>query len=126
MHKLTKTRLPEFYLLSSVLIYWASTTFLNPFAIGLFLIIASLIGFRNRVLGIAVGAVFLLLNCYMVLALLSEFYEFEKLNWQAMQLILVGGLYLGLNIFMGILLLLKWAPLPLSKPGLSGASTADQ
>ena len=44
----------------------------------------------------------------MVLALLSELSEFSEFNNQAKQLAIVGFLYLGFNIIVGSIMLIKY------------------
>jgi len=99
----------ELYFIASILYYWILTgTLLNPVAAVLLIILACLIIFKNRVLGICISALFLLLNIYMVLAMLSELNEFESFNARAKQLAIFGSLYLGLNIAFSISMLIKW------------------
>jgi hypothetical protein len=106
----------EIYMLMSVVYYWVMTgTILNPIAASLLLILATLIVLKNRVLGMVIAIVFLLLNFYMVLALISEFNEFETFNERARELILFGSLYLGTNITISIVMLVKWGRLPFTR-----------
>jgi hypothetical protein len=106
----------EIYMLMSVVYYWVMTgTILNPIAASLLLILATLIVLKNRVLGLVIAVVFLLLNLYMVLALISEFNEFETFNERARELILFGSLYLGTNITISIVMLVKWGRVPFTR-----------
>ncbi|RXF68688.1 hypothetical protein [Arcticibacter tournemirensis] len=99
---------PELYLIASVIFYWASTFLLNPVAIILLLILALLIFIKSEILGVVISFLFLMLNLYMVLALISELNEFPAFNKDAKIMLLVGGGYLGLNITLSIAMLIKW------------------
>ena len=106
--KTLKTNIPELYLLISILYYWSLTgTLLNWFAIGLLAITVFLIVTQNNILGMVLGVLLVLMNLYMVLALLSEFSEFETINSDALKLIGFGSLYLGLNLLFSCYLFYK-------------------
>jgi hypothetical protein len=114
--KLLRHWVAEIYMLMSVVYYWVMTgTILNPIAASLLLILVTLIVLKNRVLGLVISVVFLLLNLYMVLALISEFNEFETFNERAKELILFGSLYLGTNITISIVMLVKWGRVPFTR-----------
>lgn len=101
--------IPEVYLILSVFFYWYSTsTLLNPFAIGLLLLLVFVVTFKNKALGMMVSWVFLLLSGYMVLAMLSELSEFPEFNQNAQLLLTIGSVWLGLNLLLGTMMLLKW------------------
>jgi len=99
---------PEIYLFVSVIYYWIMSTLLNPIPLFFICVLAILVLFKNRALGIIISTIFLLLNLYMVLALASELGEFPTFNKNALTMLLVGGVYLGLNIFFSIRMLIKW------------------
>ena len=102
--------IPEIYLLLSVTYYWIMTgTLLNPIAMILLGVLTIFLWLKNKVLGVAISAVFLLLNLYMVLALISELNEFSTFDKRAWTLLLFGSAYLGLNITLSIKMLIKWA-----------------
>ena len=99
----------EIYILASVLYYWYMTgTLFNIPAIVLIAIVSILILSKNRALGVVLGAIFLLLNLYMVLAMISELNEFTSFNGNAVSLLVFGTAYFGLNIFMAIRMISKW------------------
>lgn len=52
-------------------------------------------------------SIFIAINLFMFLALFSEFSEFSQLNREAVVLLVVGTLYLGLNIVSSIYIILK-------------------
>lgn len=84
------------------------TIFLNPIAISLVVVIGVILWLQNRPLGILFSSIFLLLNLYMILAMISELSEFPSFNAKALQLLLFGSTYFGINICMSIRMLLKW------------------
>jgi hypothetical protein len=108
--KMLRPWIPEIYLMVSVIYYWSLTgTLLNPVAIILLLILSGLVTFKNCVLGLSISVLLLLLNFYMVMALISEFNEFPSFNQRAQELIFFGSAYLGLNIALSFIMLIKWS-----------------
>ena len=101
--------LGEIYLIASVLFYWViSGTILNPVGIGLLLILLILIIGENPVFAWVISMLFLLLNLYLVLAMVDELNEFTEFNRRAMELLAGGCIYLGLNIVVSLWMLVKW------------------
>jgi hypothetical protein len=100
--------IPEICILLSVAWYWLMTTLFNPIAIFLVLVLGIFLWLKNRSLGILISILFLLLNLYMVLALISELSEVSEFNRKALTLLFFGSVYLGLNIFFSIKMLIKW------------------
>lgn len=101
--------MPEIYFLLSIIYYWVLTgTIINPFAITFLALLILQIVIRNKVSGIIIASICILLNIYMAFALLSEFYEFPTINTDAKKLLIVGSIYLGLNLVMAILMLIKY------------------
>ena len=90
--------LPEYLLLASVLLFWYSTTLLNPIAIVLTGILILQILFKNRVLGLIIPTILTLASLYMILALISEVNEFPTFNTEAKAM-----LFVGLFIFLSII-----------------------
>ena len=104
-----KRSLPEYYLIASVLFYWFFTaTILNPFAIGLLIVLGFQLVYQRGGAGIAIAITFLILNLFMVLALLSELAEFTEFTTGFYQLLIVGSLYLGTNILVSSIMILKY------------------
>src|SRR3712207_3444283 len=95
--KLYITKFPEYYLLLVLLIagYTPPLTF-NPIIMALIAIIILQLITKNNSTGLIIASVFLLLNVYMLFALASEFTEFQVINANAVQLLLVGIFLLGL------------------------------
>lgn len=104
-----KKWLPETYLILSVLYYWSLTSsFVNPIAISLLLILALLIWSKNRILGTAIGIVILVTNLFLLLALASELREFPTADKDYFIMLFAGLLYMGLNITVAFFLIIKW------------------
>ena len=99
----------ESYLIFSVLFYWlVEGRVVNGLAICLFLTLITLMVSRTAILGLIISFLFLLLNLYMVLAMLDELHEFPTFNKAAAELLLGGTLYLGTNMFVSTYMLIKW------------------
>ena len=104
-----KNNITECYLIVSVLFYWFFTgTIVNPIAIGLLIILGLQLVFQKPSSGISIASIFLVLNLFMVLALLSELAEFTEYTNNFYQLLIVGSLYLGLNIWVSSRMILKY------------------
>jgi hypothetical protein len=103
-----KPLLPELFILGSVIYYWMASSWLNPIALVLMLVIGFQIFKQKIVSGILIAIVFILLNLYMVLALISELLEFKSVTTNFKIMLLFGSLYLGLNLFLGFLMLIKY------------------
>ena len=91
---------PEVYFL--ILVVLASYT--PPFQFNPLIVLAFLLVFQLYTSKITSGALltllFALINFYMLLALLSEYYEFEEKNMAAVKLISVGlSLFFSTNLF---------------------------
>jgi len=106
--KLLINWIPELYLFACAMYYWIATTLLNPIAIFLVAVLTIFILLKNRAMGIIISLLFLLLNLYMVLALISELSEFNTFNKNYLALLLIGSPFLGFNIFFSIKMLIKW------------------
>ncbi len=101
--------MPEIYLIFSVFFYWANAgSLINLYAIALLIMLAIVILVKNRAFNITISALFLILNSYMVLAMLSELSEFPEFNDNARLMLAVGSIYLGLGLFLSIVMLRKW------------------
>ncbi len=102
--------IPEAYFTLSVLYYWMMAgTLLNPFAIALLLGIAILLIFRNKALGLLLSILSILVNLFLFAALMSEYREFHEPTPASRDLILYGSIYLGLNLLMSLIMLVKYA-----------------
>lgn len=104
-----KNNITECYLIASVSFYWFFTaTVLNLIAISLLLIVVLQLLNQKKSTGIAIASIFLVLNLFMVLALLSELSEFTEYTSNYYQLLIVGFLYLGLNCWFSTRMIIKY------------------
>ena len=102
--------IPETYFALSVLYYWAMTGRLfNPFALALLAAIAILLIFKNKALGLLLSILSILINLFLFAALMSEYREFHEPTPASRDLIVYGSLYLGLNLLMSLVMLVKYA-----------------
>ena len=100
---------PEFYFLASVIFYWLSSSFINPFAWGLPALYILQIIWKNIKPGIIFSAIIGLLSLFMLFALLSEFKEFPAGSREGMKRLIIGGVYFITNIVMAGIMLVRYA-----------------
>lgn len=102
--------LPELYLIFAVLYYWILTAnLLNPIAIVLLIILIAQVVSKKKGLGLFIGSIFVLLNLYMVFALISELSEFLDRTKNYYYLLIFGTLFLSLNLTVGAMMLWKYS-----------------
>ena len=101
------TSYPEYILIALVIFYWTSTIAFNPIAIGLITILIVQIIVKNRILGLVIGCLFVLLTLYFMLAWGSELFEFPVFNTDAKQMFFYGFLILGVTSFATGLMIYK-------------------
>ncbi|WP_299116666.1 hypothetical protein [uncultured Winogradskyella sp.] len=107
-----KSLIPEIFLIVSVIYYWILTANLfNPIAMGLLAILMYQVINRKPLSGLLISGVFIGLNLFMVLALISELSEFETVNQNYKNLIVFGYLYLGCNLLIGSIMFIKYLKL---------------
>ncbi len=107
-----KNFIPELFLISSVIYYWVLTSnLLNPFAIVLLVILIYQIISKKPTLGLIISTVVILLNLFMVLALISELSKFDVVNQNYTNLIIFGSLYLGVNLILASIMFFKYLKL---------------
>ena len=95
----TSLKYAEYLLVLTIIFYWYFTSsLLNPIAIGLLAVMVIQIIFKNKVSGIMIPLLFMLLSFYMLLALVSELHEFPVYNADAKTMLIVGLLYLGFTM----------------------------
>ncbi|MEM9545823.1 MAG: hypothetical protein AAGA77_07615 [Bacteroidota bacterium] len=107
--KWTSTRLLPFanaFIALSLLYYWIETSaVINPIAIILAGIFALHFFVARGFYRMIFPSIFIVLNLYMFLALFSEFSEFSTLDKNALTLLSVGIIYLGLNLISAAIIL---------------------
>jgi len=93
--------IPEYLLIGAVLFYWFSSgSFVNPLAWILIAVLVLQSILENRILGLLIPSLLMLLSFYMCLAVISEFNEFPNFSQEAAIL-----LFTGLGLFVGIMAL---------------------
>lgn len=103
-------KLPEYYLLILAISAGYSPPFyMNPFFIGIVILLILQIIFKNRISGMLLGILFFLVNLYFLGALLSEFREFTEFNNSAMQLLFVGLVIWFLNLVFSVTMIYKYS-----------------
>lgn len=108
--KILKLHLPELYLIGAIIFYYISAaSIVNWFAIALLAVLAILVLTKNKALGVAIGFFWILISLYLVLAIISELSEFTSFNKDAMQLAVIGFLFVALNIVFSSILIFKYA-----------------
>ncbi|MFK7782831.1 hypothetical protein [Psychroserpens sp.] len=104
--------LPEYLLIAAVIFYWMSAGLvINYIAIALILGIVLQMIFKNRVVGVVIPCLMILVCLYMILALISEVREFPSFNSDAQTLLFVGLLYFILTILASVIMLVKYGTL---------------
>jgi hypothetical protein len=108
--KALKQYIPEIYFVIAILYYWSLTaSMVNWIAIIGLIIILFLIVTKNKITGIITSSLIIAANLFLFLALFSELTEFTSFNSEAKKLLFIGALFLGLNLFVSVLMLLKYA-----------------
>jgi len=103
-------QLPEYLLIAAVLFYWFSTGLaVNYIAIGLIIVLILQIIFKNRIVGIIIPSILVMICLYMLLALMSEFKEFLTFSSDAKELLFVGLSYFISTIIISGFMIYKYA-----------------
>ena len=103
-------QLPEYLLIAAVLFYWFSTGLaVNYIAIGLIIVLILQIIFKNRIVGIIIPSILVMISLYMLLALMSEFNEFLTFSSDAKELLFVGLSYFISTIIISGVMIYKYA-----------------
>ena len=101
---------PEYYLATlAILAAYTPLFSLNPILLVLAAILILQIVCKNKVTGLLIASIFLLINLYMLAALISEFNEFPVFNADAKQLLFVGLSLWVLNLLAGLIMIYKYA-----------------
>lgn len=108
--KALKQYIPEIYFVIAILYYWSLTAAaVNWIAIIGLIVILFLIVTKNKITGIITSSLIIAANLFLFLALFSELSEFTSFNSDAKKLLFIGTLFLGLNLLVSVLMLLKYA-----------------
>ena len=101
--------IPELLLIGMTIYYWSLTALvINPLALVLLALFTFQIISKNTISGILIASVIILLNLYLILALLSELSEFETANSNFKRLLIGGTLFVIVNLTIGGLMLYKY------------------
>lgn len=111
MKKLIKLffAIPELLLIVITVFFWLSSgTLLNIAAIGLIVILIIQFFLRNDFLGVVIPILLVMASIYLMLALFSEFGEFQVKDADAHRLLSVGIPYLLATIASSFLMMRKY------------------
>ena len=103
-------QLPEYLLIVAVVFYWFSAGLVvNYIAVGLIIVLILQIIFKNRIIGIIIPSILVMICLYMLLALMSEFNEFPTFSSDAKELLFVGLSYFISTIIVSGIMIYKYA-----------------
>jgi len=104
-------QVPEYYLILVVLGTWYPfRSIVNPVAWVLIAILLLQLIYKNKIVGFLIGGAFLLVNLFMILALVSEFREFPRVNAKALQLLGVGLSIIALHVALAMIIISRSLP----------------
>ena len=113
--------LPEMYLLLATAFYWVLTgIWFNPFALFLIGLLGIQMLYNSRSLGLIIASVFILLNGYLIAAMVSDLMDIAVFGYSAQQLLVFGLAFMGINLFMAFRLLLKHLPMAIQPTSFNG------
>ncbi|MFT5255023.1 MAG: hypothetical protein ACI9RL_000361 [Candidatus Paceibacteria bacterium] len=99
---------PELFLIVSVIIYWGlSATLVNPVAILLLALLVTQLRFKNKIFGIVLSLVFMVLCMYMMLAIFSDIIDLDAFYSRGLLMIVFGVFYFGTTAYFAFTLLRK-------------------
>ena len=87
--------------------YFTSST-INFYTIGVLLVMILLMVFKFKILGTAVALLIALFSLYMVLAVLSEFQDFQEVNYEALKLLSIGLYFCFLGFLSSVIMFYKY------------------
>ena len=98
------------HLVASTVFYWIyAATLLNPFALIFAAGLVATVFWKNAIIGMVTSFCIFFLSLCMVLALLSEFYQYKVIDFEAKMLSSLGAVWLGLNNVFSMVMFVKWA-----------------
>ncbi len=108
--KTVLSHLPEYYLIVLVLLSgYTPPISINPFAIVLAFLLVLQVIFKGKATGLAIAGLFIMVNLYMLGALISEFNEFPTFNAGAAALVFGGSGIFILNLLAATAMIFKYA-----------------
>lgn len=100
---------PEYYLIVLVILAtYKPPFFINPIVIVFVAILVLQIVYKNKISGLIIAGLFIAVNLFMLLALISEFSEFPIVNVEALQLLFVGLSLIILNLGSSAIMIFKY------------------
>ncbi|WP_439153427.1 hypothetical protein, partial [Winogradskyella sp.] len=69
---------------------------------------------KKAITGMLISSVFILLNLFMILALISELSEFVTKTDNYNNLLIIGSLYIGVNLIIGTFMFVKYLKLKIT------------
>lgn len=100
---------PEYYLVALAILGAFILPFsLNPFAIGLAIVLTLQIIFKSKTFGLIFASLFLIANLFMLIALTTGLKQFPAFNANAKQLLFGGLALFGFNLFVSGIMLVKY------------------
>ena len=103
-------KFPEYYLVVlTILVGYTPPFGFSLISIGLAAVLIFQIVFKNKISGLIIASIFLLINLYMLGALISEFNEFPEFNNSAKQLLFVGLSLWSLNMLSSGVMIYKYS-----------------
>lgn len=107
-----KPIIPELFLMISVIYYWILTAnLINPIAIILLGVLIYQTISKKAISGLLISSIFIFLNLFLVMALISELSEFDSITQNYNNLLIFGSIYLGLNLLVGSVMFYKYLKL---------------
>ena len=102
-------QLPEYYLIAlSLLATYALPFSIKPIAMVMAVIFTLQIIYKNKTTGHIIASLFFIANIFMLFAFISDLNELPRFNVHAKELLFGGLLFLGFNIFISALMLIKY------------------
>jgi hypothetical protein len=99
---------PELFLIVSVLIYWISFgVFLNPIAIVLLALLFAQLTYKNKILGLVISAILIVLVSWISVKLLSDIIFADTFLWAGVKMLVIGVTYLSITAYYAVILFIK-------------------
>lgn len=100
---------PEcYFLLLVILVGYKPPVELSSISLWIVFVIVLQLIFKNKISGLILASIFLVINIFMLGAVLSEFKEFTEFNSDALQLLLGGLSIWCLNIYFAVSMFYKY------------------
>ncbi|MCT8339937.1 hypothetical protein MG296_07715 [Flavobacteriaceae bacterium TK19130] len=113
--------LPEMYLLLATAFYWVLTgLWFNPVALFLMGLLVIQMLYNPRSLGLFIASIFILLNVYLIAAMVSDLMDIAVFGYSAQQLLVFGLAFMGINLLMAFRLLFKHLPVAIQPTSFNG------